>query len=426
MASQDEEKAPAKLLRHSLRDSAGPCPEPEILAAYFERSLDRDETRRYELHLSQCARCRDQLTAMHRANPAPAGATEPRQSLQGAWIWNWRLLAPALAALVIAAVWTARRPSWKPLSARSAPPLVALSPPSEPPAAPLPSPAPEQFSNSVPSIPNKTLVAPSAGVAGKMKQSPALTESPAASNEKELASNQPLLAEGRNEVDDLKLKKDENHRALTGDSEDSARGVASGVAPSRVVVPAVPAAAPEPAGADGGGVGGLISNQEVAANTSEATRAKPSGSPTGVRTLTQQAQTQAIVQSHALALEAVDRRVTGIIIKTPDPKVMWRIAEAGFVQRTTDGGASWLGQQLDPNAELTAGSAPSANVCWFTASNGVILLTKDAQHWKTIPPPVAADFTEIGALNDSSATVTTADGRKFTTTDGGRHWRPVE
>ena len=59
MASRDQDKPAANLLRRSLASSPGVeavCPDPEILAAYLERSLDADETARFELHFSHCAR----------------------------------------------------------------------------------------------------------------------------------------------------------------------------------------------------------------------------------------------------------------------------------------------------------------------------------------------------------------------------------
>jgi len=431
MASQDESKGSTNLLRRSLRDSGDACPEPEILAAYFERSLDADETAHYELHLSQCARCRDQLAAMyHAGEPAPAGAAQSHQSSHWAWLWDWRFLAPAVAVLVIAAVWTARRPTPKPVAENSARPLVAMNHPAEPPAPSLPTPSPEQYSNYIARVPSKTLTAPAAGASGAIKQTPALTESRPANNNNELASNQPAIGSNATELDEL--KKDE--KSQKRDSADTVNGVAAGVAASRIVAPAA-AAPPPPAAvspdrsrADGGAVGGVILDQEIAANRSEATKAKPSGSPTGVRTLTQQAQTQAIVQSEALALEASDRRSTGNIITTPDPKVVWRIVNGGAVELSKDGGTTWQSQQLrsfQANPQITAGYAPTAKICWLVGRGGVILLTRDAAHWVPIPPPISVDFVGVTAQDNFSATVTTADGRKFSTDDAGDHWKPA-
>jgi len=434
MASESRDKTSANLLQRSLRDSADACPEPEILAAYFDHSLDADETERYELHLSQCSRCREQLAAIHRAGElSRAGAAQPRQSSHWAWLWDWRFLAPAVAVLVIAAVWTARRPASKPVAENSTQPLVAMSRPNEPPAAPFPAPPPEQYSNSVPRLPNKTLTAPDAGVAGAIKQSPASAESRALADEKGFASNQPLINSRATELDEL--KKDDAARKR--DSINAIGGAAGGAANSRVAATSAPAAAPppppataslEPSRADSGAAGGLILDQEVVAKRSEATKAKPSGSPAGVRTLTQQVQTQVIEQSQALAREAFNEGSAGKIIKTPQANVMWRIAEAGFVEHTTDGGTTWQKQQLrgfQPAPQITAGYAPTAKICWLVGRDGAIILTRDAAHWVPIPPPVTTDFVGVTAKDNFSATVTAADGRKYSTDDAGDHWNSV-
>ena len=113
--------------------AAGECPEPEILAAYFERSLNAEETARCELHLSGCARCREELALMERAGRDAAIAGEGAQAAgRRAWVWDWRWLAPAAAALVIAAVWIVQRPSNSNRESQSQT-YVAMSRPSEPP-----------------------------------------------------------------------------------------------------------------------------------------------------------------------------------------------------------------------------------------------------------------------------------------------------
>lgn len=114
------------------------------------------------------------------------------------------------------------------------------------------------------------------------------------------------------------------------------------------------------------------------------------------------------------------------VIRTPDPKILWRIASGGFVERSEDGGLTWMGQLPNQNAHFTAGSAPGAKVCWLVGDDGIILLTQDAANWQTIPPPRRADFVAVSAPNASSATVTAADGRKFTTPNRGKTWKPAE
>src|SRR3984885_2120484 len=137
MASRDEkrDKASADLLRRTLASSAAApgsqaddCPDPEILAAYTERALDADETARYELHFSRCARCRDELAAMARAvAPAPR---PPR--ISWIWTWGWIALAPVTAVLLIAGIFIVRRP-YSNRATVEVRPLVAEQVPGEPP-----------------------------------------------------------------------------------------------------------------------------------------------------------------------------------------------------------------------------------------------------------------------------------------------------
>ena len=107
MAAREEDKAMAGLLRRSLAQDAGAgsdsgnCPEPEILAAYFDRALDAEETARYDLHFSRCSVCREQLATMARAGGV-VDADTAEKNTAGTWAWltgpGW--LMPAAATLV--------------------------------------------------------------------------------------------------------------------------------------------------------------------------------------------------------------------------------------------------------------------------------------------------------------------------------------
>ena len=81
----------------------GDCPEPGVLAAFHERTLEADETQRWLGHVADCARCQALLAALGRAEPDSVvpqtdGSTVP-------W-WRWRVLAPlATVSIVVLAVW---------------------------------------------------------------------------------------------------------------------------------------------------------------------------------------------------------------------------------------------------------------------------------------------------------------------------------
>src|SRR5579863_4010199 len=139
----ERDKPAADLLRRALASRAGapdsdigPCPDPEILAAYMERSLDADEAARYNLHFSQCVRCREQLAAMVRSGEFSGAVDEKRaRPLVAGQNWDWRWLAPATAMILFVAIVAVFRPTHYP--AEQAPKLsVAMNEPAPLPAAP--------------------------------------------------------------------------------------------------------------------------------------------------------------------------------------------------------------------------------------------------------------------------------------------------
>jgi hypothetical protein len=420
VASRDRDDAMAGLLRRNLAGDAGggnDCPGPGILAAYSERSLDADETARFELHFSQCASCREQLATLARANEVPAAVREtPRQTAGASWLRDWRWLAPVAAVLLFAVVWFARRPAaTRFVGPRAEPPLVAMSQPEK---SPLQQPLP-QTNVSIPSAAPPAETAPGAdkqpNSAGAEDQSAAES-----SDLKDEESAKNAARDDRKEVESDALPKTANAPTRvspdhTGslDREENAvvpRGTSESVT--------VESAAPETKGAPVAAMGGVVSGQVVPEKANGRKKQEE-----GARSLVQQAQTQTVYQSRALALAADSERAA--VIHTPDAKVLWRIASGGFVEQSEDAGATWQGQLPNPKTHLVAGSAPAASVCWFVGDDGIILLTQDAKSWRTIRPPLRADFTAVTAQNASSATVTTADGRKFATVNRGKTWTPL-
>ena len=80
----------------------------------------------------------------------------------------------------------------------------------------------------------------------------------------------------------------------------------------------------------------------------------------------------------------------------------------------------------DKVSKLVAGSAPSVKVCWVVGNKGTIYRTTDGTIWRKIPAPAQADLTAVDAKDASSATVTLKDGKKFSTSNGGKTWRAVQ
>jgi len=52
-----------------------------------------------------------------------------------------------------------------------------------------------------------------------------------------------------------------------------------------------------------------------------------------------------------------------------------------------------------------------------------VVLSIDGRTWQRVQFPEAIDLTAVRAPDATNAIVTAADGRTFTTADGGRTWR---
>ncbi len=99
-------------------------------------------------------------------------------------------------------------------------------------------------------------------------------------------------------------------------------------------------------------------------------------------------------------------------IVSPDRSIRWRIA-GSVVERSTNGGASWNAVPTGIAAVLTAG---------VVGRGGVVLLSTDGRTWRRVAFPEIADLSAVQATDARTASVSTADGRLFSTSDGGVTW----
>jgi photosystem II stability/assembly factor-like uncharacterized protein len=111
-------------------------------------------------------------------------------------------------------------------------------------------------------------------------------------------------------------------------------------------------------------------------------------------------------------------------IVSPDPTVRWRVGPAGLIERTVDGGSTWTVQQPGGvTADLMAGSAPTASICWIVGRAGTVLVSTDGRQWRRVSFPDTADIVAVQATDERTAVVTTANGRMLRTSDAGLTWR---
>ena len=116
--------------------------------------------------------------------------------------------------------------------------------------------------------------------------------------------------------------------------------------------------------------------------------------------------------------------VAPVVIVSPDASRRWRIAN-GAIERSEDGGASWIATRALSGQTITGGTAPAGSICWLIGAGGMVMLTADGISFTEVPLPDRVDLTAITATDARTATVTTADGRRFRTDDSGRTWRQI-
>jgi hypothetical protein len=374
-----------RLLKATLR-SAGPgapssaCLDAGAIASWAEASLGPDEATRVEAHLAECSRCQAVLAAFARAEP-PAAPAAP--------VWKrWAVLLPIAAATGTLAIWIAWPPRRTP-----APPVavVAEAPPAAEPrshAVPLQTSPPAAVPAKRATAPTRSAERSAADVARATKPvAPTMSPSPVfRSVVPPQATPVPLIAPPAAAPPAPVSAAAAARPAVisesprTGTRLASPTGVVSGLraATGPVVVFDSPAALGGAAGAPAVGASG----------------GRGGGRPTALR-------------EAATLTSGVTR---------------WRIVASQDLERSTDNGRTWERVPIDPPASLTNGTAPSPLICWIVGRAGVVLVTNDAGHFTRLAFPETVDLSAVQATDLLNATVATADGRTFVTTDGGKTW----
>ncbi|MGH7897489.1 MAG: WD40/YVTN/BNR-like repeat-containing protein, partial [Candidatus Binatia bacterium] len=110
-----------------------------------------------------------------------------------------------------------------------------------------------------------------------------------------------------------------------------------------------------------------------------------------------------------------------IIASRSNRDVLWRIA-GSEIERSEDGGKTWVSRPAGTAAVLTAASSPAPENCWVVGRGGTILRTTDGEAWEKIASPTDEDLVQVTAYGPFEATVGSASGRRFATHDGGKTW----
>jgi putative zinc finger protein len=353
--------------------TAGPHVDAELAAAWMDRQLDPVATRSIEAHVAGCQECQILMATLARLAPADAPAPEGLawwRRLRAGW------LVPATVATAAALViWVAvpqQRAASTPadqLQAR-ADRSVETPPPS---AQPLPPPVP----------------------------SAAQEAAPAPAPEPQAKLSRRAAQQGPQEANELEKK--EADLSAAPPSLERRERFADAASPAVAPPPAAPAAAPTTAPPP----------QESITVTGE--------SPARANARQDAAsESQRSLAGAAGGAVADGRLQSALVIAAPDG-ARWRRTEAAL-EFAPRGGAFTATTMPVAAGAINAGAAPGGTVCWLAGNGGVVLISTDGVRFTRVTAPVTANLIAIAAADARSAVVTTADGRRFRTTDRGASW----
>jgi uncharacterized protein (UPF0333 family) len=398
------------ILRRAMRSRPGPatpeCADAESLAAYSDRSLSARERERLETHFADCARCQVLLADIARADES---ARLARSAGEVPWYRRWRIAIPVLAAAAAVLVFISiRRP------ASVAPPndqIVAMAQ-HEAPAENLAAKLPAPVLAAAPSAPvSVAAAAPSNEIAMNEQKSEAAPRAqamhPGAS--RALKGSVEAFGTGALMARSAPAAKVEAQAPATTTPGSVAEQASSADSMSRA---AVAAAAPPAAATNTRAFGSLAAGSGglVAATRGGGVVGAGAGAVAGA----------AVAASPSYAPAST----TLVTISAPDQSVSWIAGKNGMILRR-DADGSTHPQHSGASTDLVAGAAPSATVCWIVGRSGTIVRTTDGgEHWTLILAPTADNLAAVTAGDANDATITTAAGRSFATSDGGASWHP--
>ncbi len=410
------------------------CLDADTLAAWSEGLLDGRERSTAEAHAASCARCQAMLAIMVRTTPAPAGAA-------GSPLRKWlMMLSPAMAAAAAVALWVA-------VGQRPAPPAIDELRKGQAKA--------ERAAEVAQAPPAPAVVAEKEGRDEPQVAADARRERSTRAGARTPADTGSPAAPGNERADKSADKKDLASATSAGKPLDAAKLRAA----AEPAAPPPPSSAPAPPRPAAESVSVTAASPPVAVpppGPAPLQQANQAQNPNQAPAQNQPSQRQAleervIVQGEKpLARAAPDaaaaegrsagrggagggfadasamkfRANAGTFdIAVPESSIRWRVVDGRTIQRSGDAGVTWENRHTEASdVTLTAGVAPSSNVCWLVGRSGAITFTTDGRVWRRIKFPESADLTSVAAADARTATVTTADGRQFATTDGGRTW----
>ncbi|HYL84435.1 MAG TPA: hypothetical protein VE263_09380 [Candidatus Angelobacter sp.] len=456
MAPEDRDRSFDKALSRHLRSNASSsaaadprsdagsgspsCLDPEMLAAYHERSLLPEEMNAAKEHIVGCARCQSILAQLEITDSIPlAHAASEKETVSAASVqrarspiairgprWAWLVPAGALAAGLLAwiGIHENQRPSLlshdnevKMAKAQEAPPPAPLATHQAP-----ASPSADQIitssensratggvSNGAVAREMDVLKQQAAGSRARVAPEAKLSAGPVVNNKElrkdALRDSSVVLSKPENQADlDAKTAAVAQLSEQAQVQNQAANIQTQNQISSQKVLGPAPLGQAQPSKKAKSDVGAMYR------------AAAPPPAPS--------APVAEFSPSSGMEMVAI---ANPRLIAVPGTSLVWRAGRAGLIEFSSDNGNSWSRQISGVLTDLTAGVAPSANICWMVGRVGTILLTTDGgAHWSLLHSPISEDLGGIRAVDALRATIWNLHNTKsFVTTDGGATWKPV-
>jgi Photosynthesis system II assembly factor YCF48 len=450
------DKAIEQLVTEKLRSGAPKtatgCPDAEIIAAYFERTLTPKERASWEVHFDSCARCQARIAALVRMDQTDeASLTVPKAASKapGRKIFGlrWAWAAPVLLAGVVAGLWYTGE--FGPLLHQTTETGARVSSPTTAPTKP-----PETFAaaqgNKPPAIPAQKQQAkapPTPRASGELKTSPQLPgqrSSNAPPPEPQiLAKNQMPEAVQKSNVRPDTEREAPTPSAMELKASPQAEAAQGAIAPpvERARLEAAPHSARENSGVDRSTAEGtpvanglkLEPGTESSAGEAGTSAAGQSRSATvlggfAAKDDLVRAKTSSEAQGatsllggsgvHYAIVSAPSDKDLG---KTSTPE-LWRVGPHGLIQKQNPDGL-WGTKTSGVSADLFDITFPRPQVGWAVGQDGVVLRSeRGGESWVRVSSPTREDLVRVTATSAESAQVTTRSGIVFSTTDGAMSW----
>ena len=385
MKKQEEtadEKTLGKFIAASLREqlaAAVPdCPETEVLAAFFDRTLTDREHADCERHLLTCLRCQEYLAELARLSDAderPVVLEEEAAAAEAAekpgWYFRLAWVLPFLIIALGSAIWF-QEDLERYIERRREMAMKAPAPLAGPPARERDAGAKQEAAPARAAENLAKTAAPSAPAPTRAQERAEVPAVPAAAPT--TASQAPTPGA---------IAPPSTRAELQPPPKPAERPAAMSIEAKKTQ--AADFAAPAPAA----GV--------VAAQTAE----------------------PAMTAAGKEAAGRLDVRVRGAQPKfTPT----WRVGKRGTIQRADEGGG-WIPVPSGVNADLFditfAGAAG-----WAVGHEGTVLRSTDGGNsWTRVSAPSNEDLVRVSAQSADQAQAISRSGKSFSTTDGGRTWK---